>query len=112
MPKPAPAYPEFAAAIARAGVRQEDLASAVGVARPVISKIVYGYVCPTEALRQRLAEALDVDDVEALFQLAPDIQYLIDRALEQGLTVTVSDSLVLHQIATMRAPRHPQPATT
>ncbi len=46
------------------GLSQKQLAEAVGVSRGLISRVENGWERPYESLRQRIAEALDVDEKE------------------------------------------------
>jgi transcriptional regulator with XRE-family HTH domain len=52
------------------GRSQRDLATAVGVSFPHISKIEKGTEVPSASLLERIAEQLDVDATDELFVLA------------------------------------------
>jgi transcriptional regulator with XRE-family HTH domain len=45
----------------KAGVRQNRLARTLGIDETALSKIVNGFRQPPEALRQKIADALDCD---------------------------------------------------
>ncbi len=102
MPAPchAPVYPELAAEIARRGRPHADLAAAAGCVTTTISQIIRGHVHPSEALRQRIADALG-RDVNELFVLSEHVQRLVDLAEEQGLDARLADPSAVRRVAVL-----------
>lgn len=95
-----PAYPELAAELARAGITHPDLARRIGCSAPTISKIVRGWLAPSDDLRCRIADALgrSADD---LFAVDDNVRRLVDQAVAQGFHPTVSDVVALQRVATL-----------
>ena len=99
-----PVYPELAASIARSAYSHTDFAIEVGIHPTTLSRVIHGYMRPTEALRQRMADVLEIEDVDWLFQFAPEIERLIQMAVDQGLGRSVKDMDTLRRIAVLTQP--------
>ena len=99
-------FPELAAELARRGMKQPELAHAVDIAPGTVSAIIYGRTHPSDALRARIATVLD-RDVAELFTLNDDVRRLVDAAVAQGLSATVSDSAALRRVAALTAESAP-----
>ena len=93
-------YPNLAAEIARQDVQHVTLAADVGCNPQTISHILRGRVRPSQDLRQRLADRLEVD-VDVLFAENPAIAQLVGSRVEQGLSPTITDPRILRRIVTL-----------
>jgi transcriptional regulator with XRE-family HTH domain len=95
-----PVYPELAAELARQGINAADLGRRIGRSSQTISQIVRGRLRPSDELRNRIADQLG-RPADELFRLHPDIERLVDLAVQQGFGRVVDDPVTISKLATL-----------
>jgi transcriptional regulator with XRE-family HTH domain len=80
-PRYKPAFPELAAELARTGTSNIELAERAGCSVGSITHIIRGRMNPSDAMRERIAAALQWQhEVDALFRLSDDHSRLLAAA--------------------------------
>jgi len=93
-----PVYPELAAELARQGINASDLGRRIGRSPQTISQIIRGRFRPSDQLRRQIADTLGRPEAE-LFQLHPDIERLINLAVQQGYGTVITDPTAIKRLA-------------
>lgn len=101
-------YPRLAACMAEQGVGPADLAAAVGCETGTVDALRRGTIIPSDALKARFAEALNVS-TEELFAIHPAIERLLAQAEAQGLPRGYVEPETLRRIARLANGERSQP---
>lgn len=80
-------------------VSPEEAGRMVGVTRQTIHKLVRSGALP--AAKVGRSTRITVDSIRALVGLQPEVDRLVDSAVEQGFGETVTDGEVLRAIASL-----------